>query len=108
MQGSSPAPWTPWRPAIKATLDPNMHVLVPKCPWTHGHHGLEAALGSKSPWTISPASGEEADDHTVRKFMKDAERRYERHIQIMLLVGRFMKDANIIKKERTIILSSSY
>ena len=42
------------------------------------------------------------------KFMKDAERRYERHIQIMLLVGRFMKDANIIKKERIIILSSSY
>ena len=56
----------------------------------------------------SPASGEEADDHIVRKFMKDAERRYERHIQIMLLVGRFMKDANIIKKERILILSSSY
>ena len=56
----------------------------------------------------SPASGEEADDHIVRKFMKDAERRYERHIQIMHLVGRFMKDANIIKKERIIILSSSY
>ena len=43
-----------------------------------------------------------------RKFMKDPERRYERHIQIMHLVGRFMKDANIIKKERIIILSSSY
>ena len=55
-----------------------------------------------------PASGEEADDHAVRKFMKDAEGRYERHIQIMHLVGRFMKDANIIKKERIIILSSSY
>ena len=47
------APWTPWHPAIKATLDPNMHVLVSKCPWTHGHHGFKAALGSKSPWTIT-------------------------------------------------------
>ena len=83
-------------------------VLDTKCPWTHGHHGLEAALGSKSSWTIIPASGGEADDHIVRKFMKDAERRYERHIQIMHLVGRFMKDANIIKKERIVILSSSY
>ena len=72
------------------------------------HAGFKAALGSKSPWTISPASGEEADDHAVRKFVKDLERHYERHIQIMHLVGRFMKDANIIKKERIIILSSSY
>ena len=41
----------------------------------------------------SPASGKEADDHAIRKFMKDVERRCERHTKIMLLVGEFMKDA---------------
>ena len=48
----------------------------------------------------SPASGNEADDHATHKFMKDVERRCERHTKIMLLVGKFMKDAiNKMKKE---------
>ena len=48
----------------------------------------------------SPASGKEADDHAIHKFMKDVERRCERHTEIMPLVGEFMKDAiNKMKKE---------
>ena len=48
----------------------------------------------------SVASGKEADDHAIRKFMKDVERRCERHTEIMPLVGEFMKDAiNKMKKE---------
>ena len=48
----------------------------------------------------SLASGKEADDHAIHKFMKDVERRCERHTEIMLLVGEFMKDAiNKMKKE---------
>ena len=70
------APWTPWHPGIKATLDPNMH-------WTQNRPGLKVSMDSWAPWTWgrlgleitmnnhSPASGEEADDHAVRKFMKD-------------------------------------
>ena len=54
----------------------------------------------------SPASCGEADGHAVRKFTKELEGRYERHIQIMRLVGEFMKDANIMKKETIIILCS--
>ena len=48
----------------------------------------------------SLASGKEADDHAIHKFRKDVERRCERHMEIMLLVGEFMKDAiNKMKKE---------
>ena len=48
----------------------------------------------------SLASGKEADDHAIHKFMKDVERRCERHTEIMPQVGEFMKDGiNKMKKE---------
>ena len=48
----------------------------------------------------SLASGKEADDHAIHKFMKDVERSCERHMEIMFLVGEFVKDGiNNMKKE---------
>ena len=89
--------------------DFNRNLAVPHRPDPGVRTGTRNPWSRRSPWAgswaatmdnHSPASGKEADDHAIHKFMKDVERRCERHTKIMLLVGEFMKDAiNKMKKE---------
>ena len=84
-------------------------LAVPHRPDPGVRTGTRNPWSRSSPWAgswaatmdnHSPASGKEADDHAIHKFMKDVERRCERHTEIMPLVGEFMKDAiNKMKKE---------